>query len=102
MRWLKKEGDGSLWPWTEVLAKRRDMREVDGPDAAATVAGVSVPSKPAPTGDLASIDPYSITDKEELRAIGKNLPTPVAFSGNTSLTTMQARIAEALGLPKPE
>ncbi len=100
MRWLKKESDGSLWPYTDTLAKRRDMREVDAPAApvkAERAAKADAPVKADPPG----IDPYSITDKEELRTIGKNLPTPVTFSGNTSLTTMQARIAEALGLTNP-
>lgn len=96
MRFLRKKGgDGTLWPWTSALARRSDMEEVIG--------GENIASKPVDEGEGTKTpaanapDVYAITDKDQLRAIAKE--AGVALSGNVSLKTMQARLAEHFGIP---
>lgn len=93
MRWLKKrDGDGTLWPWTPILAKRSDMIEVERVEEARPAEKIAaIPAAGAP-------DVYAITDKAELREIGRKLTPPVTFAGNPTLTSMQAKLAEALGV----
>ncbi len=112
MRWLqKRDGDGTMWPWTEALAGRKDMVEVREPDPAPvapkklvvkTKASAPVKEdaeKPVPAvAQSGEIDIYAVTDKDELRQIGKLLDPPVLFPGNPSLTTMQAELAAVLGI----
>lgn len=96
MRFLRKKGgDGSLWPWTAALARRSDMEEVMnvGGENIALLPVDEDPKKPATNAP----DVYAITDKDQLRAIAKE--AGVAFSGNVSLKTMQARLAEHFGIP---
>jgi hypothetical protein len=92
MRWLTKHGgDGTLWPWTAALAKRRDMVEVDGP-----VAAVAAPVV-AKAATTAAPDIYGITDKDELRQIGRDVG--IVFTGSPSLKNMQTRLAEHFNIP---
>lgn len=99
MRYLRKKNDGSLYVWTEALAKRPDMEEVNAPKLAPVSTAVEAPSAPQlkePTPGQPAIDPYSITDKDELRKVGRE--NGVVFAGNPSLKNMQAKLAEAMGV----
>lgn len=96
MRFLRKKGgDGTLWPWTSALARRSDMEEVMnvGGENIALLPVDEDPKTPAANAP----DVYAITDKDQLRAIAKE--AGVALSGNVSLKTMQARLAEHFGIP---
>jgi hypothetical protein len=110
MRYLKKKDDGTVYVWTEALAKRSDMTEVSAADAGFAKSKSGATSAPVPaqpevvsgasnpaadsSSDADDIDPLAITDKAEL----KRLLTErgVKVSGNPSLTTLQAKLAEAL------
>lgn len=97
MRYLRKiDGDGTLWPWTEALSRRRDMQEVTVANTPAPVP--AAPADDKPVGGLPDV--YSITDRDELRAIAKE--HGIKVGPNAAVTTMQSIIAAELGIPPVE
>ena len=101
-KYLRRKDDGSIYVWTETLAKRVDMEPCDAPEIVRTPKA-KAETKPEPSqnsGDqgagivLTVDDVYTITDKAELRRLleGRN----IHVAGNPSLKTLQAKLAEAL------
>lgn len=96
-------GDGYLWPWTEILAKRKDMEEVAAPspfDGKPVVGKADASHKPAaaatavdPVASPELFDAYWITDKAELRKLLKEKGIKVA--NNASLKKLQDALAGA-------
>lgn len=95
-------GDGFLWPWTEILAKRKDMEEVAAPspfDGKPVVGKADASHKPAavtavdPVTSPEFFDAYWITDKAELRKLLKEKGIKVA--NNASLKKLQDALAGA-------
>jgi hypothetical protein len=92
-RYLKRNDDGSIYVWTEALAKRSDMVECDGPTA--PHAKKAAAAAPAPTtGGDSALDVYAITDKAELKRLLSEKGVKVA--GNASLKKLQDSLAAAL------
>lgn len=106
MRYLRNTADGHILVWTEALAKRKGLEEVDAsalPQPAPVDPDPSA-ANPKPdqsqakaSGDVPDI--YGITDKDQLREIAKGVG--IAFAGATGLKTMQAKLAEHFGITAP-
>jgi hypothetical protein len=106
-RYLRKT-DGSVYVWTEALAKRDDMKEITAAEAGLSRNSAKAKpadddtSKGAGTGDTKLpdppkdpvIDPLDITDKAELKKLLAE--RGVKVTGNPSLTSLQSKLAEAL------
>lgn len=95
-------GDGFLWPWTEILAKRKDMEEVAAPspfDGKPVVGKADASHKPAAAATAVDpvarpeFDAYAITDKAELRKLLKEKGIKVA--NNASLKKLQDALVGA-------
>lgn len=95
-------GDGYLWPWTEILAKRKDMEEVEAPspfDGKPVVGKADASHKPADAATAVDpvaspeFDAYAITDKAELRKLLKEKGIKVA--NNASLKKLQDALVGA-------
>lgn len=95
-------GDGYLWPWTEILAKRKDMEEVEAPspfDGKPVVGKADASHKPAAAATAVDpvanpeFDAYAITDKAELRKLLKEKGIKVA--NNASLKKLQDALVGA-------
>lgn len=99
-RYLRKIDDGHLYVWTEGLAKRKDMVEVEGPAASLKGEGAGAPAVPpvVPDGagdnDGSDIDPVAITDKDELARLLTE--RGVKFHPNTGLVKLQQMLAASL------
>lgn len=114
MRMLRKKGTTDrVYPWHEMLERRGDMEEFDDgrPEpnkskpfeehlVAQEAEGITVPTiKATPDAPLAvgeKIDPASITDKDQLKAMLAD--RGVKLMGNPSVSTLQAKLAETMGV----
>lgn len=98
-RYLRKiDGDGFLWPYDDMLARRSDFEtvEVDGKSGKAPATETVTdqpPGVPNAGGNEGELDPYAITDKDALRSILAKRGVKVA--GNPSLKKLQDLVAKA-------
>lgn len=104
MRYLRKQGDSHLWPWTPILAKRKDMTEVVtgvvDPDAPA-----AAQEKPETGGEDGGTETglpslaeqvLALVDKDELEAFGRQHGFEV--DKRRSVVNIQNDILAHLGL----
>ena len=108
MRYLQQAGSGYVFPWTETLAKRPDMKEVDAPVADAVKTDVPQPKQESavvtdeapdggestPQGDAMTI--LSFNEKDELEAFARE--KGIELNRRRSLANMKSDALEALGL----
>lgn len=107
MRYLQQAGSGYVFPWTETLAKRPDMKEVDAPVADAVKTDVPQPKQEStvasetsdggestPQGDAMTI--LSFNEKDELEAFARE--KGIELDKRRNLANMKSDALEALGL----
>ena len=105
MQWLKHEKNGTIWPYTEELAKRRDMRLVgEAEQEHGRVAGrqaveddAAADEAPAITGGLpTAAQVHAMTDKGEIEDLANQFG--IEIDKRKALKTLQAELIESLGL----
>ena len=95
MRWLKHEKNGTIWPYTEELAKRRDMRLVG--EGKAKQDRAAPDDAPAITGGLpTAAQVHAMTDKGEIEDLANQFG--IEIDKRKALKTLQAELIESLGL----
>lgn len=107
MRYLQQAGSGYVFPWTETLAKRSDMKEVSQPVANAVNADVPQPKQESPltseTPDGGESTPQddastilAFNEKDELEAFARE--KGIELDKRRTLANMKSDALEALGL----
>lgn len=107
MRYIQQAGSGYVFPWTEALAKRPDMKEVDAPVADAVKSDVPQQKQESPVtsetpdggestpqGDASTI--LAFNEKDELEAFARE--KGIELDKRRSLANMKSDALEALGL----
>lgn len=108
MRYLQQAGSGYVFPWTETLAKRSDMKEVDAPVADAVKSDVPQQKQESvvvtdktpdggestPQGDASTI--LAFNEKDELEAFARE--KGIELDKRRTLANMKSDALEALGL----
>jgi hypothetical protein len=108
MRYLQQAGSGYVFPWTDTLAKRPDMKEVDALVADAVKADTPQPrqesvvvtgeapdgNESTPQSDAMTI--LSFNEKDELEAFARE--KGIELDKRRSLANMKSDALEALGL----
>ena len=95
-RYLRKiDGDGFLWPYDDMLARRTDFETVNVDEKPGKIVTKDADAGPlhgsSGAGDEEQLDPYGITDKDALRSMLAK--RGVKVSGNPSLKKLQDLVA---------